>query len=68
MRALLLSAALLFTGCATHTHVSDCAACLGAIVVHDRVADQEQTREIYKAVGEALKATPAPVTSKAATK
>ena len=54
MRALCLALALL-AGCASHLHVSDCASCLGAVLVHDKVSDQQQSQEILTAVGDAMK-------------
>ena len=69
MRALALSLALL-AGCAgPHVHVTECVTCLGPVMLHDRIADEAQTQEILKVVGEAVKklhpqgATTAPVRS-----
>ena len=53
--AAVLALAALLAGCtAPHTHVSDCAACLGSVIVHDRVSDEAQTQAIFGEVKKAL--------------
>ncbi len=60
MRVLVLALALFLAGCASHTHVGDCASCAGYVIVHDRVNDEAQTKQIYDEVGKAFRAASKP--------